>query len=217
MLRCQHVPRLAVVLEIDPISIEEKRDIQKSTEGVMDWVFVAHGMSKIDNINNDNARNLRYLIPKMASLARPDDYIALIEQDVLVCKLDWFSECKKILNDNILVSAAGAKNGATVLDRRNKPKPYFSIFKSKDCDEVTEAIKTNRGSFVTINTERDKTKRLDTNIPLVVKAHAFGTKSDFWGIHARGGSNHNGRADQMLTHFAGKMPKHVIKSVLKKW
>lgn len=216
MLQCDIVPRLAVVLEIDPIPIAVKRDIQQVTDGKMKWVFVAHGLKHIKNINNDNARNLRFLVPMMGEIARPDDLLALIEQDVLLMKTNWVQKAHELLQSNMLVSAAGAYNGMSVAGRQNRAKPYFSIFKSGDYEQITEDIKTNRGSYVTLNTPDDIVYRLDKQRIVTGRSHAFGSE-DVWGIHARAGSNHNGSVDKSLDAFSKTVPAKLRRKIIRKW
>ncbi len=201
MSKCHRLPDIAVVLEIDPINQDIKNQLQHHP---ISWFFVTHGLVKIDNINNDNARNLRYLIPKMVQIAGPDDIIALIEQDVMIHKKDWIDESIKLLDQYKMVCAAGAYGGTEEATRRNRPKPYFTVFRAKDAIEINDAIKTNRGSFVTINIDDSLIYRLDKHKRGVFKAHTFGTNAEPWATHARGGSNYDGVAEKSIVYFNRK-------------
>jgi hypothetical protein len=174
-------------------------------------------MPKIVNINNDNARNLRWLVPKIAQIARDDDYIALIEQDVLMFKDNWVGSCLSHLTRNTLVSASGAYTGEIANNRRGKPKPYFSVYKASDSEEIHRSIRTNRGSFVTLNIAAENCILLDKHRRLAIKSHAFGTDDRFWAVHARGGSNHNGEAEASIKYFSDRIPKRFHKRINKTW
>lgn len=216
LMACDEIPKIAVVLEVEPIPMETKKELYDMTDGIMDWYFVSHGMSHIENINNDNARNLRYLIPKLKSVAKEGDLIALIEQDVIMLKKDWIEFCKINLEKYDLISSAGSFSGKRREDgRREKPKPYCSIFKASDCDMVTNAIKTNRGSFVTLNIEN--TYGLSKHQIISGKSHAFGCQESVWGIHVRGGTNHNGKASTMLNYYSNENIRKLKKKLSRSW
>lgn len=222
MLKCDHVPRLAVVLEAEPLEVSMKKKLQDSTKGIMEWIYISHGMPTIENMNNDNARNLRHLIPAMYNIARDDDTLALIEQDVMVVKKDWYEETQLLLGTHQIVTSAGSYHSKiTAITRRDKPKPYFSIFRREQAINVADAIKTNRGSFVTINMEDvlddPAVYRLDKHKNITGKSHAFGTQDELWAMHARGGTNHDGRIDTTLKFFSDRHLKALIRKMKKKW
>lgn len=217
LTKCSEVPRLVVVLEVDRLDREIKKNLQEETRDQIRWIFLEHGLERIDNINNDNARNLRYLIPMIGHIARPDDLVALIEQDVLILHREWISQARELLSNNILVSAAGAYNGSESIGRKARPKPYFSVFKSEDSELITEHIKTNRGSFVTINAPDDKVIRLDKHRLISGRSHAFGTTDVAWGVHIRSGSNHTGQVDKALDTFTHMKPKALSRKVARRW